>query len=197
MIEAHEHDFYDHRCRDCGAFDDAAEWSGDFATINDPDDNITRLIGYRGKGTAHIVIPEGVSYISTNRFDNFERNAEIESVKFPSTLLRTGLNTFSYCKNLKRVELNEGILEIDQNTFSGCYSLAEINFPRSLKAISYGAFAGCSSLGETYLPGSVIEISSGAFTGCGRLVIQCHEDSTAHRFAEKNNIRIELLPANP
>ena len=197
MIEAHEHDFYNHKCRDCGIFDAAVTYHGDFVTADDPDDKTISLIGYRGKETAHIVIPEGISYIDTNQFDNFERNDKIESVKFPSTLLRTGMNTFTYCENLKRVELNEGLTDIGQSAFCGCASLVEINFPQSLKTISYAAFSGCSSLGEIYLPDSVTEISSGVFTGCGRLIIRCHENSAAHRFAEKNNIRIKLLPVGP
>jgi hypothetical protein len=189
------HDFSSHKCRDCGAFDEYVtnqnEWYTYIETYTTGD--YKWLCGYRGKSLSKCVIPESINGISTNHFDNLERNDDILEVIFPSTLKSTGLHTFTYCKNIKKVYLNEGLETIDQSTFSGCSSLEEINIPSTLKSIQYAAFAGCENLKDIYLPGSLIGINNNPFLGCKHLTITCHKDSAAHKFVLKNNIQFKLL----
>lgn len=197
-IEEHQHDFFRHKCRDCGMFDDTVIWNGDFVTTPSEYCDDLDLIGYRGHGEKDIVLPEGIGYISTNRFDWLADNNEIETVRFPSTLRETGMHTFSGCKNLRKVEMNEGLTHIGQSAFYGCTSLRTVNFPYTLKDISSSAFDNCINLAEAELPDGLESISDNAFSRCSKLVIKCHADTEAHRFALRSKIPIVVIPGgNP
>lgn len=66
----------------------------------------------------------------------------IESVRLPSTLKRIEAMTFSYCRNLRNVELLNGVEYIGKECFYGS-GITEIMFPAMLKEIDDDAFYHC------------------------------------------------------
>ncbi len=193
-IEEHPHDFFRHKCRGCGMFDDTVTWNGDFVAVPSEYHDGFDLIGYRGYGEKNLVLPEGISYIGTNHFDHLVGNNEIETVRFPSTLKYTGMHTFSGCKNLRKVEMNEGLTHIGQSAFYGCTSLHTVNFPSTLKDISSFAFENCINLSEVELPDGLESIADNAFSRCEKLVIACHAGTQAHRYALRSKIPVVVMP---
>ena len=191
-IEPHEHSFWCNQCDYCGEYEKGVRQNGDFYLFEKI--GLLYLVGYGGKGNSKLVIPEGVTNISMGHLGEIARNNEIIEVIFPSTLTNTGMHTFNYCKNLRKVVMNEGLIAIAQSVFSGCSSLEEINIPGTVKNIETLAFGDCESLKSIYLPSSVINFDYNPFAGCKDLVISCHEDSAAYRFAEKEKIPYKLLP---
>lgn len=102
----------------------------------------TRVIGigdgaFNNKGLTSIVIPEGVEYTGFGSLgkNNFER------VSLPSTMKTLGKYTFSLCKNLKEVKLNEGLVNIEEFALANLESLTgEIIIPSSVEWIGPNAF---------------------------------------------------------
>lgn len=168
-IEPHEHRFWSNQCDYCGVYENGVVKKGDFYTIKTKYG--AKLVGYSGGEHSKIVIPEGITHIGMGHLGSFDKKEAIVEVVFPASLKRTGMHVFCYCKNLKKVTFNEGLMEIGQ-----------------------GAFGGCSSLSEVYIPPTVMSIEYSAFSGCKELTIVCHEDSAAHRFAEKEKFHFKLLP---
>jgi len=101
---------------------------------------------------------------------NFDGHDEITEIIFPSTLKDTGMHTFSYLKNLKKVVINKGLEYISQSALR------------------------CPSLTEIYIPSTVKRIDSGALINDYGLTIICHEDSAAHDYAVEKKIAFKLLP---
>lgn len=102
----------------------------------------------------NILIPEGVEEIKNEAFEYsglrhvklpstirlldsaFSFCRVLESVSWPmlqSSNVIIGNASFSFCENLKRIELPDGITEIQECVFGSCSLLREIVLPRSLK----------------------------------------------------------------
>lgn len=80
---------------------------------------------------------------------------------------------------------------IEEEAFAGL-NIREVIVPEGVTDIGKNAFANCGKLALVTLPDSLESISNTAFDGCENLVILCAEDSTAHVFAQANNIRFLL-----
>lgn len=76
---------------------------------------------------------------------------------------------FSWCVNLKAVELSPRLEDISSQGFSYCRELEEFEFPPTLRHIGGNAFSFCSSLRKADLPDSVEELESYAFSECSSL----------------------------
>lgn len=83
-----------------------------------------------------VTIPEGVKEIGPRAFCG----KNIKNVIFPSTLLRVGIESFASCKELNKVEFNDGLRIIDISAFIGCKMLKEIKIPNALESIGDNAF---------------------------------------------------------
>ena len=142
------------------------------------------------KKLARVVMPtcvlERVGYriFHAKVFKNCESLTDIE---WPLGAPYICPETFSGCKNLKRIKLPEGIMNIhawvldgdgDMSTgfqwigyeaFKYCENLTDINLPDSITDIGDRAFYGCSSLTEIKLPVNLKEIAEEAFSGCNNL----------------------------
>ena len=128
----------------------------------------------------------------TNYIPNDVTNVKFVSVSHvgPGTMLKH--LSFSDCKKLETVELNEGLQKIGRQTFQRCKSLRGITFPSTLidigeksfsactrlnkivlneglKKIAREAFNSCHSLQTITLPSTLIELGVGAFYNCTRL----------------------------
>ena len=135
---------------------------------------------------SRVIVPEGVSTIST---EAFMFCGGITEIVLPSTLKNIALGAFAYCNQLKSINLPEGITNIPRFAFLGCSSLESITIPDGVKTVGLRAFAGCVNLKSVVLPTSIETIGQGAFG------IQCAIDSVHYKGTEEefNNIKFCTL----
>ena len=86
-----------------------------------------------------------------------------------------------------------GVTSIEVSAFSGCRSLTSVSILESVTSIGVSAFSGCSSLTSVSIPDSVTSIGDWAFSGCPNLTLLVHPNTPAHAYAQKNNLRFELI----
>lgn len=89
----------------------------------------------------------------------------LEYLVVPSSV-RKMFQSFVGCRELKRVEFEDGITEIYPSSFSDCISLSSIFLPSSLKKIGSNAFSGCTRLRYMTFPSTLEYVGKNAFDGC-------------------------------
>lgn len=109
-----------------------------------------------------VIIPTGITTISEGAF----KNADIESVIIPDTVLNIGSYAFAYCSNLVRVCMSDNIEHIGSYAFMYCVKLKDICIPKSLTTIEEGVFLGCREL-NIEIPEGILNIGKLAFEGTG------------------------------
>jgi hypothetical protein len=121
--------------------------------------------GFSRSSITSVVIPEGVTTIDRQAFNNCEQLAQ---VTLPSTLKSIEAGAFPGTA-LKAVVIPRGVTEIGESTFRGCTSLASVTIPNSVTKINDSAFYGCTSLASVTIPNSVTMIGGFAFSDCTSL----------------------------
>ena len=91
-----------------------------FITYDDGVD--VTLLGYSGS-EHNIVIPNGVTKIAPNAFEN---NDNITRVNIPNSVTTVGTYAFSDCENLCQVIVGSGVNTLPSSAFSRCYGLVEV-----------------------------------------------------------------------
>lgn len=148
----------------------------------------------RGKD---IVIPDYVTFKGTKypvtlvAASAFE-NAQINSVKLPSSLKEIGLkafratnikelvipasvkkvegSAFAYCPNLTKVTFAASQMELIEGCFAGCHKLQSVTFPASLtRDMTYDMFRDCPMLTTVTLPKNLRTVPQQMFSGCKNL----------------------------
>ena len=110
--------------------------------------------------TTDVVIPEGVTEIKANVFENCN---VIFSISFPSTLKRIGNAAFKGCENISNFIVPEGVTEIGSEAFA--QSDAEyIYLPDSLTAVSDRLLYQCYSLHHLSLGKNISSVAEVYFT---------------------------------
>lgn len=110
-----------------------------------------------------ITIPEGVTIIGKEVFENFEC---LKSVEMPNSVNHIGIWAFYMCKNLKKVKMSNNLNSIATGAFAECVNLEGLVLPDSIKYIGKKAFAECSSLKGISLPNNIETIEDEAFSDC-------------------------------
>ena len=160
-----------------------------------------------------ITIPEDVTSIGESAFESC---TSLTSITIPESVTYLGWKAFSGCASLTSVTIPGSVTSIGIRTFSGCTSLTSITIPGSVTSIGSSAFSDCTSLTSITIPDSVTRIGSYAFSGCTGLklitilnpaceiyddnttlsdsaVIMGYQNSTAQKYAEKNNRAFEPM----
>ena len=88
-----------------------------------------------GREEKEYKIPDGVTFIRDYGF----YRTQLESVIFPSNLLKIGEYSFYYSK-LKRISLPEGLYDIRERAFGRCTDLTEIELPSTLTDLHQQTF---------------------------------------------------------
>ena len=148
----------------------------------------------RGKD---IVIPayvtfKGTKYPVTLVAASAFENAQINSVKLPSSLKEIGLkafratnikelvipasvkkvegSAFAYCPNLTKVTFAASNMELIEGCFAGCHKLQSVTFPASLtRDMTYDMFRDCPMLTTVTLPKNLRTVPQQMFSGCKSL----------------------------
>ena len=89
------------------------------------------------------------------------RKENITRITLPETVTVIGENAFSYCSNLKEVNVPYGVKVIEENAFRST-GLEAMELPETVECIKDYAFWGCT-LKSIKLPQSLTEIRSDAF----------------------------------
>ena len=90
---------------------------------------------------------------------------QLSTIIMPN-VISIGISAFSYCVELKNVQIPNGVTKIEACTFLGCKNLKEVILPQMLDSIGYSAFARCNLLNNVAIPNSVTNIGDYAFEGC-------------------------------
>ncbi|MBR3764322.1 MAG: leucine-rich repeat protein [Clostridia bacterium] len=161
---------------------------------------------FAGTGLTKVEIPAGVTVLGGNPFASC---AQLKTIT-----VAAGNGTFSVRDNVlfgaggvlvcfpagvaTAYAIPEGVTAIGKRAFSGCTGLAGVTFPASVTTIRMSAFHGCTGLKKVTVPETVTAVDSLAFRDCSHLTLRVHENSAAHRYAQKDSVRFELIaPAQP
>lgn len=159
-----------------------------------------------------VTILEGISSIQRAAFDECKA---LTSVSLPQGLVTIERDAFHCCEALKNIGLPDSIKTIGYQAFEWC-SLTIETLPANLSAIENSSFEGCD-FRELTVPDGVREIGDYAFNQCWQLrkiiipksvikigkeaffniksdvTIFCHEESYAHKWAQRNKVTFELI----
>ena len=153
---------------------------GDKAFLYTGKDYILKTdIGYSPNGLRSVVIPDTVTKIGNNAFQNnalshvklpsqleyigdlaFNGNV-LEEAILPDSLHSFGVGTFSL-NRIRKVRFPEKLEVIPKGIFSRNIQLEEVELPKTVKIIEDSAFVGCP-IQEITLPDGLEEIGSKAF----------------------------------
>ncbi len=122
---------------------DAQRQKSDLVIING-----NLIDGANAKG--EVVVPDDVKYVSAGAF---ERNEDITSVVFPSSITKINDNVFFYCSNLKSVDA-KACTFIDSMAFADCNKLTELKVSGKMTKINYMAFDDVTSQATITVYGS-------------------------------------------
>ena len=106
----------------------------------------TNLVQYAGD-EANITIPDGVTNIGKDAFDN---NTVLTSITIPNSVTSIEERAFYYCENLTSVIFAEGsqLTSIGDEAFMLCHRLLSITIPDNVTSIGDSAFVYCYRLIE-------------------------------------------------
>lgn len=136
-----------------------------------------KTFSVNGQPVRNLVLPEGVTIISSGAFSNAEN---IESVTMPSTIREIEAEAFQGASNIKNVEIgdlkNWCSVKCDEPISSTVGTLTlngeaieNLNIPDGVTAIGNNTFACCSTLKSVIIPEGVETIGKGAFRDCRNL----------------------------
>ena len=120
----------------------------------------------------------------------------LEKVNIPSTVKKISNAAFSGCRGLRNVTIPNGVVLVEDNAFRDCDSLTSINIPASVESIGDSSFAECDLLEKVIVNNSTIKISATAMSYDPLLIIRCHKNSTAHKYALENGIKCDPTLGN-
>ncbi len=105
---------------------------------------------------------------------------DLDEVELPLSMVTIGSSAFSYCKNLKKINLPHGLQKIDDFAFYNCTSLQDIVIPKTVKYIGNSAFEGCQNITSINIPMSVTSVNQHAFQSCSQLMSVTIPDSISY-----------------
>ncbi|MGI6090904.1 MAG: leucine-rich repeat domain-containing protein [Saccharofermentanales bacterium] len=79
---------------------------------------------------------------------SFAKDKELEIITIPEGVTRIPENTFDQCSRLRKVVLPQSLEEICDMAFSGCMALEKISIPAKVNSIGPQAFTYCMTLRE-------------------------------------------------
>lgn len=126
---------------------------------------ITQTIYFDGKQLGDtLTIPGKTGWVGSH---SFSRCKKIKRVVVEEGVYSIDSSAFYECSNLEEVILPDSLEYIDQYAFQRCSSLTSIVIPNKIKQLKYATFAGCTQLRTVYLPESLEAITSDCFSGSG------------------------------
>ena len=100
----------------------------------------------------------------------FSRCRNLVDVQLNEGLLTIGAWAFYVCTALRSVALPSTVNTLGQYAFHGCRNLVKVQLNEGLEVVGERAFGECTALQSVSLPSTVIKLGDCAFFGCTNLV---------------------------
>ncbi len=95
--------------------------------------------------------------------DSAFKKSALQSVNLPASVTQIGNESFSNCKNLKKIYIPKGTTSIGDRAFECCTKLRVFDLPSTVTSIGNRAFANCVNLASIILPSKLKSIGDEAF----------------------------------
>lgn len=121
----------------------------------------------------------------------------LEEVVLPANIAGIGGASFSRCKKLRKINLNDNIKVFPNHVFKGCVALELEELPPNTTHIEQFAFYQCASLKIQSLPSTVQQIRDDAFNESNVSFSELPSSLTilGPRAFRKTNVRFSTVPA--
>ena len=147
--------------------------SGEYFDINQYG-RINLRSEYKTNLAGKITIPTQINNITVKSIgsmglNSYNSTSELTHVYFlpDSQVEKIEANAFSYCNNLKIVDLPLTIRTIDNSAFAYCVNLLSITLNDNITVINNSAFESCKLLEINKLPDALTSLGGSAFQSCG------------------------------
>lgn len=126
-------------------------------------DSDTGILNITGTGSMY-------NYSQSSPAPWYSYCSQIKNIELCEGMTNISKWAFQSMSNLKEVNIPESVTEIGNAAFWGCSNLAEVNIPENVESIGSNAFYYCESLEEIHIPQNVISIGNNAFAACGSVM---------------------------
>lgn len=122
------------------------------------------FVFYNKRGlSGEITIEEGITTLGMNLFTNC---VSLEKVNLPSTLTKIGNDDFKGCTSLVSITIPNSVTTMGNNCFAGCTSLSSVSLPTGTTALPAYCFQNCKALKTISIPSNVTSMNA-SFVGAG------------------------------
>ena len=117
-------------------------------------------------GLVSVKLSEDVEIIGDGAF----MGCPLTSINIPYKVTKIKQRTFSYCQELEKVTFspNSSLEEIEKSAFSFCYNLKSLEMPESMVRVGEYAFEACG-LESIIVPNNVNHLGLSVFSSCFNL----------------------------
>ncbi len=125
--------------------------------------NVTSIDSVRGPSIKEVIIPESVTSIGNNAFQDCTGLTEIT---IPNSVTSIGNYAFSGCTGLTEIIIPNNVTTIGQYAFWKCSNLVRIIIPNSVTSIGQYAIMDCPNFADIFYLGTVSQWCAIRFTRC-------------------------------
>lgn len=133
----------------------------DVLMIEEAEDGMIEVKGFKTEPLPTLVIPEGVTRVAEYAFHYCR---VLTDVVFPSTLREVGNMAFFGCERLKSAPLPASLTAVGDYAFFSCKALDTLTLPENLETIGVHAFSHCG-FRRLEIPARLQRIGEGSFSG--------------------------------
>ena len=158
---------------------------------------------FEGCAFEELYIPDGITTIGTNAFQNCGKLAELTLSDGVATV-----NNYAFynCQALTTVNMADSVTKLGMNVFQNCAILTDVTMSKNLSSIGADCFNGCSELKNIWIPASLNSVTynnsdsnNGPFKGSGLESFELETRSTkipARLFYGVTYLREVTIPAS-
>ena len=139
----------------------------------------------------NVELPKGVTTIETSAFNECKK---LYRIVLPDSIEYIGNGAFRYCSSLTVINIPPQIKALEYEVFYGCGSFSSLTIPDQVTRIDEDSLGNCWSLRKITIPQSVVKIENDAFFNIAdEITMVCYADSYAHKWAQNNKVKFELI----
>ena len=128
---------------------------------------MTVVSGFKGVNITSIIIPDTISVIQANAFDECSK---LESIVIPDSVTKIGDFAFRSCSSLTDIIIPDSVTSIGDYAFSSS-GLVNVTIGSGVKGIWFKCFINCRKLSKVILTTNIKILSERAFANINSLTI--------------------------